>query len=211
GKVPGRLPAEVVYDAIVSATAGQTETAERRNEPVDKCAIGVGRGYTARNNANGYVLSVFGKPKRETPCDCERSNEPSLLQTVFLRNDQEMFNLITRRNGWFYENMAALDGLKSSAVEITNVKSDDGENKLNQVRYLERVLEDQAKKLKKLQATKDQASVKEEIQELKKSHGLLEVRLKALRLEAEEDRSPQAKSAPVKTTKVAALSPSELV
>ncbi|MCE9604393.1 MAG: DUF1549 and DUF1553 domain-containing protein [Planctomycetia bacterium] len=104
--VPRRLPAEVVYDAVVSATAGDAELSERSGDPITTCAIGLGLGYTTRNNGGGkgrsanYALSVFGKPKRETPCDCERSNEPSLLQTVFLRNDQEMFSLITRRNGW---------------------------------------------------------------------------------------------------------------
>lgn len=95
-----RLPAEVVYDAVGTATAGSAEFTKRRDEPVETCAIGVGRGYTGRNNYNQYALSVFGKPKRATPCDCERSNEPSLLQTVYLRNDREMFDLITRRNGW---------------------------------------------------------------------------------------------------------------
>jgi len=105
--VPRRMPAEVVYDAIVAATAGDAELATRAGDPIVNCAVGLGLGYTVRNNMGGgrgrnanYALSVFGKPKRETPCDCERSNEPSLLQTVFLRNDQEMFSLITRKNGW---------------------------------------------------------------------------------------------------------------
>ncbi len=103
-----RLPAEVVYDAVGTATAGSAEFDKRRSEPVDTCAIGVGRGYTNRNNSTQYALTVFGKPKRATPCDCERSNEPSLLQTVYLRNDREMFDLITRRNGWLD---SALDSL----------------------------------------------------------------------------------------------------
>jgi hypothetical protein len=102
--VPRRLPAEVVYDAVVAATAGDAELEKRSSDPVLNCAVGLGLGYTVRNNGGrgnaNYALSVFGKPKRETPCDCERSNEPSLLQTVFLRNDQEMFGLITRKYGW---------------------------------------------------------------------------------------------------------------
>ena len=55
------------------------------------------RGYTRRGGNDQYALSVFGKPRRETTCDCERSNEPSLLQTVFLRNDQDMFKLVDRK------------------------------------------------------------------------------------------------------------------
>ena len=63
-----RLPAEVVYDAVVSATAGNKELAKRAEDPVNQCAIGIGAGYTQRQNFNSYALSVFGKPMLETPC-----------------------------------------------------------------------------------------------------------------------------------------------
>ena len=34
-------------------------------------------------------------------CDCDRSNEASLLQTVFLRNDNEVLAMVgDPRNGW---------------------------------------------------------------------------------------------------------------
>jgi hypothetical protein len=134
-----RLPAEVVYDAVVSATAGKTEFAERAADPVDVCMIGVGKGYTNRNNSNLYALGVFGKPKRETPCDCERSNEPSLLQTVYLRNDQEMFKMITRNKGWLSEALESA-GLKGS---ITFAAADPAAKKgvENEIRELENRLQ----------------------------------------------------------------------
>jgi hypothetical protein len=121
-----RLPAEVVFDAVVSATAGKAEFAERVADPVDICSIGVGKGYTNRNNSNLYALGVFGKPKRETPCDCERSNEPSLLQTVYLRNDQEMFKMITRNKGWLSEALesAGLKGAVTFAAADPTAKKD---------------------------------------------------------------------------------------
>ncbi|MBA4019909.1 MAG: hypothetical protein C0483_22305 [Pirellula sp.] len=112
--VPRRLPAEVVYDAAVDATAGPDELARRAKDPVMTCAVGMNTDYTNRNSPNTYALSVFGKPKRETPCDCERSNEPSLLQTVFLRNDQEMFKMIERKGGWLDEVSAVLPGGNSN-------------------------------------------------------------------------------------------------
>jgi hypothetical protein len=108
--VPRRLPAEVVYDAVVTATAGSAELTKRAGNPVEECAIGLSRGYSLRKNNSLYALSVFGKPKRETPCDCERSNVPSLLQTVFLRNDQEMATLIDRKTGWVSEVSQQLAG-----------------------------------------------------------------------------------------------------
>jgi hypothetical protein len=45
-------------------------------------------------------VTLFGKPPRAINCDCERSNEPTLLQTVYLRNDEEVLRLLDRRDGW---------------------------------------------------------------------------------------------------------------
>ena len=104
---PRRLPAEAVYDAVVAATAGSSELEERRADPVLRCSIGLAPGYTALTGgvAPGpqYALAVFGKPMRETTCDCERSSEATLLQTVYLRNDSELLTMIDRRTGWLAE------------------------------------------------------------------------------------------------------------
>lgn len=48
-------------------------------------------------------MSLFGKPPRTINCDCERSAEPSLLQTVYLRNDQEVLKLLDRKDGWLQQ------------------------------------------------------------------------------------------------------------
>jgi hypothetical protein len=51
-------------------------------------------------------MSVFGKPERAVNCDCERSNQPSLLQAVFMQNDP----LIEQRleeSGWLQQMAAA--------------------------------------------------------------------------------------------------------
>lgn len=103
--VPRRLPAEVAYDAVVKATAGARQLELRDADPVGLCAIGVAKGYTIGigRNRTGYALAVFGKPMRETTCDCERSSEPTLLQTIFLRNDDEVLNFIDRPEGWVSE------------------------------------------------------------------------------------------------------------
>ncbi|MFM8478769.1 MAG: DUF1553 domain-containing protein, partial [Planctomycetaceae bacterium] len=47
-------------------------------------------------------MSVFGKPERAVNCDCERNNQPSLLQAVFMQNDP----LIEQRleeSGWLQQ------------------------------------------------------------------------------------------------------------
>jgi hypothetical protein len=95
-----RLPAEVAYDALVQATAAENKLQAVRDD-VRERAIGVNSGKQyGRKGSGDYVLTLFGKPARATNCDCERSNEPSLLQTIFLRNDQTMLGLLDRNDGW---------------------------------------------------------------------------------------------------------------
>jgi hypothetical protein len=102
--IPRRLPAEVAYDAIVMATAGDQELKKLADEPKNR-AIGLGN-LTGLNRGGGgnrssaYALAVFGRPSRATNCDCERSTEPSLLQTIYLQNDQETLSQIERGGGW---------------------------------------------------------------------------------------------------------------
>lgn len=95
-----RIPAEAVIDAIVMATSGNAECLQMNVNVVDRAIAqngGVGKGkYKSAN----YALNAFGKPMRDTTCDCERSNDPSLLQSVFLRNDQDTLSLIDRKGGW---------------------------------------------------------------------------------------------------------------
>ena len=208
--VPRRLQAEVVYDAVVSATAGQVEIEQRRNEPVDRCSIGLGQGYTARKNGGAtYALGVFGKPKRETPCDCERSNEPSLLQTVYLRNDQEIFNMITRRNGWFHENLAALGAQQTAAVPVTNARGNDTGELKNQIRYVERSLAEVTDKIQKLKK-QDKKTTAAELKSLRASEARLEARLAEFKKDLDQ-KSRRPSDAPAEPVKTAALGPAELV
>ena len=54
---------------------------------------------------NSFVdaLKLFGKPERAVTCDCERSSEPSVLQTVYLRNDGELLSLLDNAASWVRE------------------------------------------------------------------------------------------------------------
>ena len=104
-----RLPAELVYDALAHATAGAARQQALHSEPaaIRGRAIGVASGYS-RNYDGSYALKLFGKPDRSVACECERSGESSVLQTVFLRNDGELLALIEDPSGWVRE-MAAMD------------------------------------------------------------------------------------------------------
>ena len=97
--VPRRLPAEVAYDALVMATIND-------NRAGDFCSDLDGRAVTRTSpprNANAgvdYALSVFGRSTRESNCDCDRSSEASLLQTLFVRNDRDTLEMLDDRNSW---------------------------------------------------------------------------------------------------------------
>jgi hypothetical protein len=97
--VARRIPAEVIYDAIKIATAGAEESQALCSLEADRAIDDA----VVDSRGGSYALNVFGRSLRESNCDCDRSMEPSLLQTVFLQNDSEMLAMISRQNGWVAE------------------------------------------------------------------------------------------------------------
>ena len=90
-----RLPAEVLLDAMALAT---TSADRQRSFPVDVAnrqigpnvsAFGLSEMFAGRN-VSDYALTIFGKPVRESNCDCQRTSVPTLLQSLYLRNDPEV-------------------------------------------------------------------------------------------------------------------------
>jgi hypothetical protein len=77
-----RLPAEVLLDAVGLVTGS------RENFP------GVPADFHATqlpdDGFNSYFLDVFGRPKRESVCECERSSEANLSQTLHLLNSDDI-------------------------------------------------------------------------------------------------------------------------
>lgn len=99
--IPRRMPAEVAMDALVAATSSDEAFAELHQDVDGRSIALVSAGSRYNENPANYALSVFGRSIRESNCDCDRSQEPSLLQTVFLQNDSQVYNLIDRgRGGW---------------------------------------------------------------------------------------------------------------
>jgi hypothetical protein len=103
-----RLPAEIVADAINQATASHS-----RIEGLSSSAKNRTIGPDAMNRKNknvtsmAYALSVFGKPERAENCDCERSDDPTLLQAIYTRNDPSLNAMVNgndrRKPGWISE------------------------------------------------------------------------------------------------------------
>ncbi len=101
--VPRRIPSEVAVDAINAAVASD-EKASQLVSNIQGRAIAV-PGASARanqgGNVTGFALQVFGRSIRESNCDCDRSMDASLLQTVYLQNDQSVHTALNGgRDTW---------------------------------------------------------------------------------------------------------------
>jgi hypothetical protein len=95
--VPRRLPAEVVYDCVKQALAA-TDSAEEIRTDLTRRAIG----ELSMRLAGTYAMQVFGKPDRAVNCDCERVNQPTLLQSIFMQNDPLVDQRLAE-SGWLAE------------------------------------------------------------------------------------------------------------
>jgi hypothetical protein len=110
------MPAEVAIDAIAQATASDT-AAEKLAQDVTGRSIAIpGTGNRNQRGAGAnYALTIFGRSTRESNCDCDRSMEASLLQTVYLQNDQELLRLIDN-GGWLTQLTRSSGGNRPAAA-----------------------------------------------------------------------------------------------
>ena len=116
--IPRRLPAEVAYDALKQATASDAKFVAMHKEMAGRAIAipGASARYNNRNNnGSAYALSIFGRSIRDSNCDCDRSSDPTLMQTVYLQNDQEIYSMIDR-GGWVAEVARGL-GLRAPAAQ----------------------------------------------------------------------------------------------
>lgn len=89
--LPRRLAAEQLYDAIHIATGAPT------NLP------GLPAGFRATQAPDPGIgvefLDLFGRAPRESPCECERTSEVSLAQTLNLVNGETIASAIAHSEG----------------------------------------------------------------------------------------------------------------
>jgi hypothetical protein len=79
---PKRLNAEVLLDAVDTVT--QTPTAFQ-SMPAGTRAVAL-----PDTGFGSYFLTVFGRPESTTACECERSQESNLAQSLHLLNSEEI-------------------------------------------------------------------------------------------------------------------------
>jgi hypothetical protein len=101
--VARRLPAEVLFDAIEQATAGSAALARAPTDVAERAIGPKGGALAGRYKYGNYASTVFGRSERDTNCDCSASNEPNLLQAIYMRNDKDVLAAINRKGGWLLE------------------------------------------------------------------------------------------------------------
>lgn len=81
---PRRLPAEVLFDSVNLLVGSESQ--------FDGVPVGTRAVCLPDNsfNASSYFLTVFGRPESSSACECERSLEASLSQSLHLLNSKDI-------------------------------------------------------------------------------------------------------------------------
>ncbi|HRX78618.1 MAG TPA: DUF1553 domain-containing protein, partial [Pirellulaceae bacterium] len=88
---PKRLNAEVLLDAINQVTGTTTGFSGAPN--------GTRAVQLPDNGFTSYFLTVFGRPEASSACECERSSEANLAQSLHLLNSSEIQGKLTTGGG----------------------------------------------------------------------------------------------------------------
>jgi len=105
---PKRLNAEVLLDAIDQVTGTTTGFG---GAPHGTRAV-----QLPDNGFNSYFLTVFGRPEASSACECERSSEANLAQSLHLLNSSEIQGKLTSGSG--RANQLASDKEKDHSAKI---------------------------------------------------------------------------------------------
>ncbi len=90
---PRRLAAEVMLDAMNDASGARNNF---NHQPVGVRAVAL---PDDSSNVESFFLRVFGRPQMDTACECERTANADLAQSLHLINSDTMVKLISAPNG----------------------------------------------------------------------------------------------------------------
>jgi len=168
--VPRRIPAEIAYDMMVQATRNDAKNLEFVTE-LEKRAVSIpGSGLRNRNrNPADYAMTVFGRSTRESNCDCDRTEEPSLLQTIFVRNDNQLLSMIDDGDGWLLDvaTKNSLTFTRKSVADAADSKKDQRNQARDKYKGQIKKLKDRLAEAEKNGKAGQVKSFKEQIAKLK--------------------------------------------
>lgn len=101
---PRRLMAEVLSDAISDVTEVSEQFVEialndGSSQKTDVYEEGTRALQLQDSAVRSYFLSTFGRNQREITCECERSNQPSLVQSLHLSNGKTINDKLAAKEG----------------------------------------------------------------------------------------------------------------
>jgi hypothetical protein len=108
---PTRLMAEVLSDAISDVTDvrdAYTEIAlnDGSTQKVDAYTADTRALELTDSAVKNYFLETFGRNDREITCECERSNQPSLVQVLHLSNGSTLNDKLSSKAGYLTQLLA---------------------------------------------------------------------------------------------------------
>ncbi len=101
---PRRLAAEVLSDAIADVTQVRDKYSEiaMNDGSTEKTSFYTNSARALQlydSTVNSYFLKTFGRNQREITCECERSNQPSLVQALHLSNGTAINDKLAAKDG----------------------------------------------------------------------------------------------------------------
>lgn len=110
---PRRLSAEVMLDAMNDAAGAKNNF---NHQPVGIRAVALPDDSA---NIESFFLRVFGRPQMDTACECERTANADLAQSLHLINSDAMLKLLSAPNGRAVQ--LARDKTKDDRTHITEL------------------------------------------------------------------------------------------
>lgn len=107
---PKRLQAEVLLDAVNQVTLSTTDF---EGMPAETRAVSL-----PDTSYSSYFMDVFGEPDSSTACECERSGEATLAQSLHLLNSVEVQNKLTSDSGRAASFAASSTSVKDNVREL---------------------------------------------------------------------------------------------
>lgn len=194
--IPRRLPAEVALDALKQSTLSDAEISGWLASNKDHMTAIPGSVNTrggGAGNGPGFALTVFGRSTRESNCDCDRSMEASLLQTVYMQNDDQVFGMLNDNKGW----IRSLAPPTKKADRTLRKDSDATKTRKN----FEVLLSNAERDLKKARKAEKEKDIKE-----------LEHRIAELKDKIKQTKEPaEPKTEEPVPTEVVGLAPEEII
>ena len=182
--MPRRLPAEVVFDAAKQAAAGRSVNQAFRNQVAGRAISipGTNLNYGKRKGSpsSAFALQVFGRSERVNSCDCDRSDETSLIQTVYLQNDRDIHALLGDRAGW--------------VAEVTKNQQQKAVTQVDKNRMRE--MQKQLDRLNRMVKAKEERGDVKRVDQLKQQRRKQFAKLQELKKRGEQNKQPGVQLSP---------------